>query len=133
MKLVIWIAFALLAAFWTGAALISVELTQWLATTVGSNQVTDVATSVGQWPVPAWLALWVDPAWIEAIQALWLQVMGWLGASGPAALGSVLSWLIPLIWIVWGGVLLLILLAAAAGHFLVGRFSRPAGPTGMRT
>lgn len=133
MKLLIWTAFALLAIFWTGAALISVELTEWLASTVGTNQVTDVAGSVGQWPVPAWLALWVDPAWIEAIQASWLQVMGWLGANGPAALGSVLSWLIPLIWVAWGVVLLLMLLAATAGHFLVGRFARPAGPPGVRT
>ena len=68
------------------------------------------------------------PAWIEAIQASWLQVMGWLGASGPAALGSVLGWLVPLIWMVWGAVLLLMLLAATAGHFLVGRFARPAPP-----
>lgn len=133
MKLLIWTAFALLAIFWTGAALISVELTEWLATTVGTSQVTDVAASAGQWPVPAWLALWVDPAWIEAIQAAWLQVMGWLGASGPAALGSVLSWLIPLVWIVWGAVLLLMLLAATAGHFLLGRFARPAVQHGMRT
>jgi hypothetical protein len=133
MKFLIWTAFALLAIFWTGTALISVELTEWLATTVGTSQVTDVAASVGQWPVPAWLALWVDPAWIEAIQASWLQVMGWLGASGPAALGSVLSWLIPLIWVVWGVVLLLMLLAATAGHFLVGRFARPAGQPAVRT
>lgn len=133
MKLLIWTAFALLAIFWTGAALISVELTEWLATTVGTSQVTEVAGSIGQWPVPAWLALWVDPAWIEAIQASWLQVMGWLGASGPAALGSVLGWLVPLIWMVWGAVLLLMLLAATAGHFLVGRFSRPASQTGLRT
>lgn len=133
MKLLIWTAFALLAIFWTGAALISVELTEWLATTVGTSQVTDVAGSVGQWPVPAWLALWVDPAWIEAIQASWLQVMGWLGASGPTALGSVLGWLVPIIWVAWGVVLLLMLLAATAGHFLVGRFSRPASQTGLRT
>jgi len=133
MKLLIWTAFALLSIFWTGTALISVELTEWLASTVGTSQVSDVAASVGQWPVPAWLALWVDPAWIEAIQASWLQVMGWLGASGPAALGSVLSWLIPLIWVVWGVVLLLMLLAATAGHFLVGRFSGPARQTGLRT
>ena len=131
MKLLIWILFGLLAAVWTGLALVSAELTAWLAATVATGQVTDVAASVGQWPVPAWLALWIDPAWIEALQASWVQAMGWLGASGPT-LGSVVGWLIPLIWIVWGGVLLLMLLAAVAGHFLVSRLARPARPPLMR-
>jgi len=79
---------------------------------------------VGQWPVPAWLALWVDTAWIQGLQAAWVDVMGWLGQTGPA-LGSVVSWLIPLMWVVWGVVLLLMLAATVAGHFLLGKFTRP--------
>ncbi len=133
MKLLIWVVFAVLALFWTGTALVSAELVGWLSTTVGTGQATDVTTSIGQWPIPAWMALWVDPAWLEALQATWLQVMGWLGATGPAALGSVLSWLIPLIWIAWGVVMLLMVLAATAGHFLVDRFSRPSSQPSMRT
>jgi hypothetical protein len=125
MKTALWIVFALLAALWTGTALVSTELTGWLATTVASSQAGDVIGNVGQWPVPAWLALWIDPAWVQGMQAAWVQVMGWLGQSGPA-LGSVVSWLIPLIWVVWGVVLLLMLAATVAGHFLLGKFTWPS-------
>lgn len=106
--------------------LVSAELTGWLATAVASGQAGDAINNVGRWPVPAWLALWVDPAWVLGLQAAWVQVMGWLGQSGPA-LGSVVSWLIPLMWVVWGVVLLMMLAATVAGHFLLGKFTRPGG------
>lgn len=128
MKIALWIVFALITALWTGTVLISAELTSWLASTVGSGQAGDVITNAGQWPVPAWLGLWVDTAWIEGLQAAWVDVMGWLGQSGPA-LGSVVSWLVPLMWIVWGVVMLLLLAAAVACHFLLSKFSRPSGLT----
>jgi hypothetical protein len=126
MKTALWIVFALLAALWTGTVLVSAELTGWLASTVASGAAGDVINNVGQWPLPAWLALWIDPAWVQGMQAAWVQVMGWLGQSGPA-LGSVVSWLIPLIWVVWGVVLLLMLAATVAGHFLLGKLTRPGG------
>ena len=126
MKLALWIVFAIIAALWTGTALVFAELTSWLATSVASGQAGDVITNAGQWPVPAWLGLFVDAAWIEGMQAAWVQVMGWFGQSGPA-LGGVVSWLIPLIWIVWGLVMLMMLAAAVGGHFLIGKFSRPSG------
>lgn len=128
MKTALWIVFALLAALWTGTALVSAELTGWLASTVAAGQASDALGQLGQWPVPAWLALWIDPAWVEGLQTVWVQVMGWLGQTGPA-LGSVVSWLIPLIWVVWAMVLLLMLAATLAGHFLLGKFGRPGGMT----
>jgi hypothetical protein len=128
MKIALWIVFALIAALWTGAVLVSAELTGWLATTMATGQAGDVMANVGQWPVPAWLGLLIDPAWIEGIQAAWVDVMGWFGQSGPA-LGGVVSWLIPLMWIVWGLVMLMLLAATAACHFLLNKFSRPRGLT----
>lgn len=128
MKIALWIVFTLITALWTGTVLISAELTGWLASTVGSGQAGDVITNVGQWPVPAWLGLLIDPAWIEGLQTVWGDVMGWLGQSGPT-LGSVVSWLVPLMWIVWGVVMLLLLAAAVACHFLLSKFSRPSGLT----
>ena len=124
MKIALWIVFTLLAALWTGTVLVSAELTGWLATTMASGQAGDVINNVGQWPVPAWMALWIDPVWIQGLQTAWVQVMAWLGQSGPT-LGSLVSWLIPLMWVVWSVVLFLMLTATVAGHFLLGRFSRP--------
>lgn len=128
MKTALWIVFALLAVLWTGTVFVSAELTSWLASSVASGQAGDVITNVGQWPVPAWLGLWIDPAWIQGLQAAWVDVMGWLGQSGPA-LGSVVGWLIPLMWVVWGVVMLTMLAVTVAGHFLLGRLSRPSGLT----
>ena len=128
MKTALWSVFALIAALWTGAVVVSAELTGWLASTVASGQAGDVLNNVGQWPVPAWLSLWIDPVWIQNLQAAWVDVMGWLGQGGPA-LGGVVGWLIPLIWIVWGVVMLTLLAAALAGPFLLGRLSRPNGLT----
>ena len=91
MKIALWIVFALIAALWTGTVLVSAELTGWLATTMASGQAGDVITNAGQWPVPAWLGLLVDAAWIEGLQAAWVDVMGWFGQSGPA-LGGVAEW-----------------------------------------
>jgi hypothetical protein len=128
MKIALWIVFALMAALWSGTVLVSAELTGWLATTVASGQAGDAIANLGQWPLPAWIGLWIDPAWVQGMQAAWVEVMGWLGQSGPA-LGGVVSWLIPLIWIVWAVVMLTMLAATVAGHFLLGKFARPAGLT----
>lgn len=128
MKLVLWIVFALVAALWTGTVFVSAELTSWLASTVASGQAGGVITDVGQWPVPAWLGLLVDTAWIEGLQAAWVDVMGWLGQSGPA-LGSVVGWLVPVMWVVWGLVMLVMLGAALGCHFLLGKLSSARGLT----
>lgn len=125
MKIALWIVFALLCALWTGAVLVSVELTGWLATTIASGQANDLLGAVGQWPVPAWVALWVDPVWLQELQAAWVGAIGWLGQSGPA-FGSIVGWLIPMIWVVWSVVVLLLLLAAVAGHFMLGKLSKTA-------
>jgi len=127
MKLLIWSVFALLALLWTGSVLVGIELTAWLTSAMASGQATDAATSIGQWPAPAWISLWIDPAWVQALQATWTQVMGWMGHGGPV-LGYVLGWLIPLAWIAWGLVMLLMLAATAALHLLLRQFHRPLVP-----
>ncbi len=124
MKIALWITFTIITILWTGTVLVFSQLTGWLAATVASDQAGAVVSNVGQWPMPAWLSLFVDPAWVQEIQAAWVEVLGWLGQSGPA-IGGMVSWFIPLMWVVWGLVMLLILVATIAGHFVVGRFSRP--------
>jgi len=128
MKTALWIVFALISAVWTGTVLVAAELTAWLATTVGSGQAGDAISNVGQWPVPPWLSLWLDPAWIQELQAPWVELLGWFGQSGQA-LGSVVSWLIPLMWVAWGAIMLILVVLALAGHFLLGKFPKRPGLT----
>ena len=92
MKPLIWGIFALLALCWTGLAAASVQVTEWLLTMIAAGEVTDVATAAGQWPVPAWLALWIDPAWVKTMQGAWLGMVQWLGQALPSA-GALTSWM----------------------------------------
>jgi hypothetical protein len=73
--------------------------------------------------MPGWLSTWIDPAFIGGFQAEWVRMLGWLGQTGPS-LEGVLSWVIPLLWVIWGAVMLLGLLIALAGHFLINKVSR---------
>jgi hypothetical protein len=124
MKILIWFVFVLLAGLWTGLVALTAQVTEWLLAALGSGQVTDLAQVAGQWPVPAWLALWVDTAWLQALQAALVDMVQWFGQWLPSAAG-LLGWITPLLWIVWGLVLFLMLAFAIAGHWLVGRLGVP--------
>ncbi|WP_439608200.1 hypothetical protein [Hydrogenophaga sp.] len=125
MRAIVWGVFALLAAGWTGLVAVSVQITEWLLGMAASGQVGDVATAAGQWPVPAWLALWVDPAWVQALQAAWLGTVQWLGQVLPSGDG-LMGWIAPLLWTGWALGLLCLLVPAVALHWLAGRFGTPA-------
>lgn len=128
MKPLIWGVFGLLALCWTGLAAASVEITEWLLTRIGSGQVSDAATAAGQWPVPAWLALWVDPAWVKAMQGAWLGLVQWLGQVLPSGSG-LMTWITPLVWTAWALGLLCLLVPAIGLHWLVGRLQLPPLPS----
>jgi hypothetical protein len=125
MKILLWCVFVLLAGLWTGLVALTAQVTEWVLAALGSGQVTDLAQVAGQWPVPAWLALWVDTAWLQALQAALVSGVQWVAQGLPFAAG-LLGWITPLLWFVWGLVLCLMLAFAIAGHWLVGRLGAPA-------
>jgi hypothetical protein len=123
MKIVLWMVIALLAALWTAGAAATAALTGWAAAQVASGAALELGASAAQWPVPEWLALWVDTAALRAAQdaLLWglqnlQQTLPWLG--------SALGWLVPLVWVLWGLGIALLLLVALALHFVAGRAGR---------
>jgi hypothetical protein len=120
MKLAIWIIFGLLAAVWTGGALLTAGLVRWVADVLASGQTAELARSAAQWPLPAWLPAWVDPAWMGAAQ----QALSWtieaVGGSLPM-FGAAIGWMLPVVWAVWGlGVAIMLALAGGA-HVVLGR------------
>lgn len=122
MKLLIWAITGLVAVFWTLMVAISASLANWLAGS--TDQAVVGLQAISQWPVPAWVALWIDPVLLEPIKAMMVWGMNLLVTATPW-LTPLLSWLAPLLWVVWAVVMLMLLVVAFAGHFLVGKL-RPA-------
>jgi hypothetical protein len=118
-----WIVFALLALFWTGGAAVTAWAIDWLAQALADGGAAQAAGELVAMPVPQWIALWLDPAWVQAMQSglLWALEAGrgWLPLAGSAA-----GWLVPLVWVTWA-LGLLVLLAGAAGVHLLVRRLRP--------
>ena len=101
------------------------QVTDWVLAAKASGQIADLAGAAGEIPVPAWLALWVDTAWLQAVQASLVEMVQWVAQWLPSAAGM-LGWITPLLWVVWGLVMLLMLACAVLGHWLVGRLGVPA-------
>ncbi len=72
--------------------------------------------TVTQWPVPAWLAPWVDPAWLGLVMQSVRDAVQWLEPWLPSAdtLAGVVS---ALAWGVWALGALGMLLVAAGVHW----------------
>jgi hypothetical protein len=122
MKLLIWAITGLVAVFWTLMVAISASLANWLAGS--TDQAVVGLQAISLWPVPAWVALWIDPVLLEPIKAMMVWGMNLLVTATPW-LTPLLSWLAPLLWVVWAVVMLMLLVVAFAGHFLAGKL-RPA-------
>lgn len=125
MKPLIWGVFGLLALCWTGLAAASVQITEWMLTAIAAGQVTDAANAAGQWPVPAWLAVWIDPAWLKNMQTAWLGLVQWLGQVLPST-QSLSGWIAPLVWTTWALGLLCLLAPAIALHWIADRLKTPS-------
>ena len=124
MKITVWIVTAMLALLWTGCAFIAAALTDWAGQLLASGGGVDWARAAAEWPVPAWIGLWIDPSVVEAAQAALLWALEAMGSVLPHA-GTAVGWLVPFIWVLWAvGVGLLLLLAGAA-HWLIGRQTAP--------
>lgn len=125
MKTLIWSFTALLIAAWTGFIAIAHQLTGWLLGAVDAGVLQGAAGTVGGLslpPLPTWLAPWIDTASMEALQAMVVSLVQWLGAVLPSG-DALMAWVGPLLWVGWGLVLVPMLGIAALLHWLVGRAS----------
>lgn len=127
MRLVIWSVFGLLAVLWTAGAWIAAELAQWVAQFVGTGAASQWGTAAATWPVPGWVALWVDPAWIQGLQSATLWTVEAMRDALPF-LGSALGWVTPLVWGVWAVGAVFLVGATIVALWLAGRAGRAARP-----
>jgi len=126
MKIIVWAVFSVLTVVWTLGAIIVAELVQWGAQFIASGAATELGRSAAQWPAPAWLALWLDPAAIKAVQEglvtgfeAFRNALPWVG--------SAVGWLVPLVWTSWGVGVALLLAMAGGAHWLASRKTRALG------
>lgn len=120
MKALIWFAFLLLAGLWTGLVALAVQISEWLLASVSGGQANDLAAAAGQFPVPAWLGLWADTAWLKDMQTAAADLVQWLVQVLPSADG-LMGWITPLLWVGWGLGVLVMLVCTVAAHWLLGR------------
>ena len=120
MKTLLWAFTALIATAWTGAVALAVQLTEWAIAELGSGRLNHGAWDPTPWPTPAWMSLWVDPVAVQALQAALMTAWAWMAEHAPRFTG-VLDWLPPLMWAVWGLVVLCLLSVAGLLHWLFNR------------
>lgn len=125
MKTIIWSLFILILSIWTGMTLLTVHLVDWIVQTFGSTLPTDFGAVLGTIPVPPWLAVWIDPVWIQSIQPSLIGLIEGITQTVPY-FASAIAWLSPLIWAIWGLGALALLIFAIAGHWLLGSFRTTA-------
>lgn len=123
MKLLIWSLCAIVAAFWTGAIVLAVYATDWMAAGLASGQIKDFASGAAQWPIPAGLPAWIDPQWVQTMQT-WLATGLNALANVSPQLSSVVSWLVTLLWLVWVMGMVSLLGLTGGAHWLIGRLQR---------
>ena len=121
-----WGITALLALFWTGGAWVAALLVEWAAGAIASGAALEAGRTAVTLPVPAWLAFWFDPAFLQALQS----ALAWALENAQQALpflGAAAGWLVPLVWVAWGVGLVLLLATAGGVHLLLRRLAPRTG------
>lgn len=133
MKAWIWGVTALLAAIWTGLAWGTAEALAWAAQAVNTGEVADWGRAAAQWPVPDWLAIWVDPALLRWGQEAITWLVDAMPSGGGAMAQQAVGWIVGLVWLGWGLGLVVLLCVAGGVHWLVARSRRPGPPAAPAT
>lgn len=124
MKLILWGIVALLAVLWTGGAALVAQLVQWSAQGLAGMEGDVAGVVAAAANVPAWLSPWIDvAAWTEMLQ--WMSaVLASVSALVPN-LGQIASWLVPVVWVIWGLGMAMLLGLALIAALILRRFQQP--------
>ncbi len=124
MKLALWGVFVLMALLWTCGAALTAQVVEWSAQGLTSGAAGDIGNAAATMAMPAWLAPWFDRAAWAALQQSAGAAIASIAGLLPN-LGGVVSWLSPLIWVLWGLGLAVLLTLTLAGHWLIQRLGGP--------
>ena len=121
MKAGLWLLTSLLLVLWSAGMAGMAQLARWLAAELPRWMGT--MPPLPQWPQPAWLSAWFDPALVQAAQAflVWLFDVFQMFGLSIQGLGTFLVVILGVVWAV--GALALVALAVVA-HLLWNRRQR---------
>lgn len=125
MKILVWSLCAVFAMVWTGLAALAAQAARWIASGLASGQIQDFSSGAAQWPKPEGLPAWIEPHWIETAQSAVIAALQFFAELSPY-LSSAMSWVVPLVWILWGIGLISLLALGGGAHWLIGRWQRSA-------
>lgn len=120
MKILIWSVSLTLALLWTGAAWMAALFVRWSGQALVSGSAEAAGRAVAAWPVPPWLSLWVDSAWLKSAQ----DALRWSIDAAQGVLpgvGAAVGWLVPLVWVAWGFGLATLVALAVLAHWGLSR------------
>lgn len=126
MKTLIWALFLVLALLWTALAITSIGVSDWLLSLLGRSGA--LSEQVANVNLPAWLQMWVDPQWLEAIKVMLTPIIGLLNNFLPSP-DTISTLLTVIVWIMWGLGAVVLLAGAIGAHLFIGRRSVQALPT----
>lgn len=123
MKIIVWGLFSLLALIWTGSTALIVEAVQWTSERLLFKSSNDLEMVTSNIVIPFWLNPLLDPSgWATILQTVQSVIVG--TATVLPFLGSMMGWISPVIWLIWGIGMLALLAFAIAGNVLVNRLRR---------
>lgn len=135
MKIALWVITALIALVWTLLAGSAAWVAGWAVDHL--DEAMKGLQSASGLPWPAWITLWIDPAWLEGIRQAVTVSIAALTESLPW-ITPVLGWVPAAIWVVWGLGSLMLLGVAGAVHLGLSAWQRrqppslPGGLSGVR-
>lgn len=110
MRTLVWIAFAVLALLWTGAAWMTSALLGFAADVAVGDGMVDPAVLLSHWALPAWLLELIGVETLHRSLDQLTAVFDALAEAGPW-LARLLGWVVPVVWVVWAiGLSILVLL-----------------------
>jgi hypothetical protein len=116
-KTAVWILFGVVAMLWTGFAFLMAGVAEWASAAAHSDAAMGAAERIANTslsvPTPEWARGWLDPAAMKAAQDFVLSLTSSLSAMSVQALpwmGKLMEWLVPLVWTIWGAVLVMMIL-----------------------
>jgi hypothetical protein len=119
MKILIWAVAVLLALLATATVWVLTSITGWIAD--NSAGALGSVAQMAQWPVPAWLAVWIDPGLLESLYGRTLAFAQWMATFSTPWVSTLLGWLEPALWVLWGLFMALLLALASGLHYLAHR------------